>query len=283
MNIVGRLATCQRPARARRGRSVTAIALLPGILFGCATVSERYESAARAAELTASTISGVDYSHRVFARPSAEGGGRVRVYLEGDGTPWLRGRVVAADPTPRRPFAIELLRRDAGSALLVGRPCYHGGSAEPPCRAEYWTDARYANAVVESLAVAITRAIGERAVDGVTLVGYSGGGALAVLVAERLPAVDRVLTIAANLDLEAWTRLHGYRPLVGSLDPARRERTRAFEEIHLVGERDRNVPPTIAESYAAAVSSARIERFPFDHTCCWVEAWPELLARLDPP
>ena len=49
----------------------------------------------------------------------------------------------------------------------------------------------------------------------VTFVGYSGGGVLAVLIAERLDNVAGVITVGANLDTDAWTEHHGYLPLTG--------------------------------------------------------------------
>ena len=50
----------------------------------------------------------------------------------------------------------------------------------------------------------------------VVLIGYSGGGTLAWLMASRIPETTRVVTIAANLDIDEWTRIHGDSPLSGS-------------------------------------------------------------------
>jgi pimeloyl-ACP methyl ester carboxylesterase len=44
------------------------------------------------------------------------------------------------------------------------------------------------------------------------LIGYSGGGALATLIAERRGDVAWLITIAANLDLAAWIRSRGIAP-----------------------------------------------------------------------
>jgi pimeloyl-ACP methyl ester carboxylesterase len=53
-----------------------------------------------------------------------------------------------------------------------------------------------------------------------TLVGYSGGGTIAVLLAARRSDVAEVITVAANLDVGYWTQRDGLSPLTGSLDPA---------------------------------------------------------------
>jgi pimeloyl-ACP methyl ester carboxylesterase len=52
----------------------------------------------------------------------------------------------------------------------------------------------------------------------VLLIGHSGG-ALAILLAARVPQVVAVVTIAGNLDTDVWTKLHGYLRLQGSLNP----------------------------------------------------------------
>jgi len=53
----------------------------------------------------------------------------------------------------------------------------------------------------------------------------------------------------------------------------------AIEELHCVGGRDDNVPPPVVQSFARRHPGARvIEIADFDHLCCWIERWPQLLA-----
>ena len=76
----------------------------------------------------------------------------------------------------------------------------------------------------------------------VVLIGYSGGGTIAWLMAARIPETTRVVTIAANLDIDEWTRIHDYSRLAGSLNPALAPAlTPAIEQLHFVGGRDTNV------------------------------------------
>ena len=263
---------------------MTPLALcLVALLHGCVSVADRYDAKARGMGLDTHEVAGAGFSHRVYARTLA-GATHVRVYFEGDGTPWIGGRTIAADPTPRQPFALELMRNDAGATLFVGRPCYHGLADAPGCGPSYWTDARYGDAVVASMAAALAAALNCCPDATVTLIGYSGGGVLARLVAARTDRVVRVVTVAANLDVAAWTDLHGYLPLSSSIDPARLPAdVPAFAEIHLTGGRDRNVPAALVESYARGRPWVRVERFSdFDHVCCWADAWPALIERLDP-
>jgi pimeloyl-ACP methyl ester carboxylesterase len=129
---------------------------------------------------------------------------------------------------------------------------------------------------------AYREAIGARKL---VLVGYSGGGTLAWLMAARIPDVVAVVTVAANLDVELWTSLHGYTPMAGSLNPADSPPlSPSVKQVHYVGGRDRNVPPQVTRSFGAHHASARVVEIPdFDHTCCWVENWPDLLRAAELP
>ena len=216
-----------------------------------------------------------------YYRPGADAG-RLHVYLDGDGSPWIGGRLPAADPTPRRPLALALLDRDPAAVLYLNRPCYGVRPMPAACRPALWTGERYSPPVVEALDRALDRARERLGPRRLVLMGYSGGGALALLLATERDDVDAVITVAANLDTAAWTRHHGYEPLTGSRNPAQlRPLPPSVIRWHLVGGRDRRVPPAVTRSGAAADPRARLLEYPeFDHVCCWVDAWPDLLSRL---
>ena len=64
-----------------------------------------------------------------------------------------------------------------------------------------------------------------------------------MLLAERFKQTRAVVTVAGNLDPDRWVAQHGYSPLVGSLNPARRPPLPShILQLHFVGGRDRNVP-----------------------------------------
>jgi pimeloyl-ACP methyl ester carboxylesterase len=111
------------------------------------------------------------------------------------------------------------------------------------------------------------------------LIGYSGGGALAMLVAERVANVSAVVTIAGNLDTEAWTRLHAYSPLSGSLNPARRAPLPSrIAQLHLTGGKDKNVPVALIEPVVRRQPHAELRVYDdADHGCCWAREWPRVL------
>lgn len=224
-------------------------------------------------------LAGAGFRHVAYFTGLGERAGALHVYVEHDGSPWLERTLVAADPTPREPFALELMARDRGPRLLLGRPCYFETRADAGCSPLLWTYRRYAPEIVASMAAALRGFLAEHPFPRVVLIGYSGGGTLAWLVASRIPQATAVVTIAANLDIDAWARLHAYTPLTGSLDPARQPPLPpSVHEVHFVGGRDANVPPSIVASFQARHPAARIvEIAPFDHRCCWVERWPRLL------
>src|SRR3972149_2178107 len=91
----------------------------------------------------------------------------------------------ATDPTPTQAVALRLMHLDSAPSVLVGRPCYHELKRSAECTPGLWTHARYSSTVVASmLAVIEVLARGSNS-TGVVLIGYSGGGALAMLIAER--------------------------------------------------------------------------------------------------
>jgi hypothetical protein len=134
--------------------------------------------------------------------------------------------------------------------------------------------------VVASLAAAARRLLIQENRPVMVWLGYSGGGALAVLLAERVRETIGVVTVAANLDVDGWTRLHGQTSLAASLNPARRPPLAAgIYQRHYAGERDRVVPPAIVTAGGAPPGSLRV--IPgYDHVCCWTELWPAALAEL---
>ncbi|MEF8722524.1 MAG: alpha/beta fold hydrolase [Candidatus Accumulibacter delftensis] len=205
------------------------------------------------------------------------------VYMEGDGLAWLTRSHPSDDPTPRRPLALELaLQHAPGVAAYLGRPCqYLDADETEDCAPAYWTSHRFSPEVVEASNRAISALKEGFGATQLVLVGYSGGGAIAALVAARRQDVVQLVTVAGNLDHHLWTRHHGVLRLDGSLNPALEwERLRNVPQLHFVGADDANIPAWIATHYASAFPASErpeIRIVPgFNHVCCWAERWPEL-------
>jgi hypothetical protein len=244
-------------------------------LLGCASNGRRIDAQAAAMGLARIDVVHAGLLTYAYVKPGAAGA-TLTAFLEGDGRPWLRGDI-SFDPATRHPVALELLARTPGPVAYIVRPCYLS-TGDRGCTPDLWTSARYSEPVIASIAAAILEGMRRADANAVDLVGYSGGGALAILAAERMDRVAHVTTIGANLDIDAWTQHHGYLPLERSLNPARSSQLHPWPELHLQGDADANVPPVTTNAY--------FERYPgaqrrvidgFDHVCCWVEAWPQWL------
>jgi pimeloyl-ACP methyl ester carboxylesterase len=207
----------------------------------------------------------------------------LHIYLEGDGSPWRHRTIIMPDPTPRSPLMLRLMSQDRQPAAYLGRPCYNGTSAEAPCENSLWTSARYSKPVIDSMASAVRVLARRHAASELWLFGHSGGGALAMLLADEIPAVTRVVTIAGNLDTDAWTRHHGYSPLYSSINPAKHSSLRSTVwQWHLLGGNDGVIPPQLVRPFIMSQSQASgfiVDRF--DHGCCWQLIWPAVLNALE--
>lgn len=205
------------------------------------------------------------------------------VYVEGDGFAWVSRSQPSVDPTPRDPLGLKLAAIDgSANVLYLARPCQYVGAGNPGCDTSLWTNRRFAEEVV----AATNRAIGMAVQPGqkIHLVGYSGGGAVAALVAARRNDVVTLRTVAGNLDHAELSRLHDVSPMAGSLNAADVAASLSnLPQLHLVGGRDKVVPVRIAQSYAARQSSPHCTRVVAvegaDHENGWVDAWRQWLSQ----
>lgn len=134
------------------------------------------------------------------------------------------------------------------AVIYIARPCQYITTAA--CAPRFWTTHRYAEAVVDATDQAINRIGQQGMAESYGLVGYSGGGVVAALLAVRRIDIDWLVTASAPLDHGAWTAYHDDTPLTGSLNPAdSREKLEHLPQLHLAGANDRTVPPFLVEEY----------------------------------
>jgi hypothetical protein len=245
-------------------------------LAACAGPAARFQDRAIRLGFHRTVVAGTAFQHVVYWSAGAAGSRSLHIYIDGDGRPWASGEP-APDPTPRNPLVLDLMALDPSPVAYLGRPCYHGQAEAPGCGPLHWTAARYSEAVVASMAAAARRLVQGGGHEQIRWFGYSGGGTLAMLLAARFEETASVVTVAANLDVERWARLHGYQRLTGSLNPAAGPGLpSSVRQRHYAGERDDVVPPHVVA--AAPIAPGTLVVIPgYDHRCCWTTLWPRVL------
>lgn len=263
-----------------KGLSIKCMAIVAmGAILGggCTRAAEEFARQADLLHLRREIVDGSGFRHVVYSKPG-NSANTLHVYIDGDGMPWIAGRP-ADDPTPRNPMMLRLMKLDPAPAVYLGRPCYHGMQSMGACPNRFWLSHRYGEAVVASLSAAIKQLLRQRNYRNIALFGHSGGGALAVLLASRLAETVAVVTVAANLDLEAWAVYTASDDLKGSLNPAAlAPLDPSIRQYHFAGAGDNVVPPVLMANAARRLGSRLTIIENFDHACCWERLWTSILA-----
>jgi pimeloyl-ACP methyl ester carboxylesterase len=257
------------------------------LLSACAASSlERSAKAfavAQQAGLQKEMVKAAPFTLTAYARLAVPGK-PVHIYIEGDGYAWVTRNRVSGDPTPRQPMALSLAAADpAPNVVYLARPCqYTPQEQNPKCEEFYWTDGRFSEEVVRSIDEAVSYFIGKAHASGADLIGYSGGAAVAVLVAARRTDILSIRTLAGNLDPELVNRYHEVSPLGGSLDPMDvAEKVAAIPQLHFVGGDDTLIPLEAVSSFLKKMGDERCFRMrtvpDASHQDGWTESWPKLL------
>ncbi len=208
----------------------------------------------------------------------------LRVYIEGDGFAWFTFSRPSWDPTPKHRLVLGLAGQDSAvSVAYLARPCqYLGINDNENCSERYWTDARFSEEVVASMNEAVDQLKKSAGAETIELVGYSGGAAVAVLIAARRNDIASIRTIAGNLDPQGLNKHHNASPLNGSLDPMEAaKKVSSIPQRHFVGSADKVVPGFVSQNYLrasgnpACVAITSVEGA--THRDGWAERWEELL------
>lgn len=201
---------------------------------------------------------------------------RLRIYLEGDGRAWATPRQPSVDPSPRNLLVARLAFDDPTPSLYLARPCQFVSASS--CTQKVWTERRFSAEVVSSLDQALSRIKARYGNQQFELIGYSGGAALALLLAAHRDDVSQVQTLAGNLAPREWVRQQSLSPMHGSLEPLDyREHLRYLPQRHLAGSDDHIVPPELVHYYRDSLGEASCfesELLPsVTHASGWEQAW----------
>lgn len=204
------------------------------------------------------------------------------LYIEGDGFSWITSSLPSSDPTPIEPVGLKLaLAHPDGNAAYLARPCQYIDARELPCSSSLWLGARFSETAVTASNQAIDALKKRFGAKKLVLVGYSGGGAIATLVAARRSDVIQLVTVAGNLDHRSWTLHHRVSPLSESLNPIDfGSQLVGLHQVHLIGNDDQNIRPEFVTGFVVRNSASQLSRVVivpgFDHHCCWTRDWKQI-------
>lgn len=208
----------------------------------------------------------------------------LKVYIEGDGLSWITRTTISANPTPITPTALELMNQDISECkVYLARPCQYINSNE--CSKKYWTSNRFDEKVIKSFNDALNNLKNSYQNENFTLIGYSGGAAIATLVASKREDINMLITVAGNVDTLKWTTIHNISRLDESLNPA--DYTKELENIkqyHLIGKEDDVIPKEVFLSYLSKFENKNNITYKYydaTHNCCWKEPYKKFLEELN--
>ena len=209
----------------------------------------------------------------------------LRVYIEGDGFAWKSRTQPSDDPTPRKPIGLTLAATDKNqNVLYIARPCQFIGPPLPAhCDKRVWTSDRFSPSVIDAMNDALSQFVKQYPGVKLELIGYSGGGNIAAILAERRTDVRSLRTVAGNLDVAYVNAIHHVSAMpdaVSAIDRASALRT--MPQLHFSGDADKTVTPEVAQRFQHAVGGtcSQVEIVSnMKHGSDWAAIWPQLLAK----
>ena len=278
----------------RLSRSLLAsLLLLPLLLLtACVTGADMRQdrqqlanSIAAKADMSPFRLDAGRFTFQGYTRIKAADSGNAALYIEGDGQAWRTYTQPSPNPTPTDPVGLRLAAQDTSMAnvIYLARPCqYTRQWNQPGCPTRFWTSHRFAPVVIKSYMAALDRLKTRHDIDRFHLSGYSGGGAVATLLAARRDDVATLRTIAGNLDHARLNAYHNVTPMPDSVNPADKAgRLGDVAQIHYSGAADEIVPPMIAKSFIAKLALGTCARHRIIEGAThhnWRKFWPELAA-----
>jgi hypothetical protein len=209
----------------------------------------------------------------------------INVYIEGDGLSWITSSTISSNPTPINPLALKLATKDTHKCVIyLARPCQYINTKN--CNYKYWTSARFAPEVIETYMKILDKIKKEHNNKRFTLFGFSGGGAIATILAAKRDDLKLLVTISGNLDIQKWCKIHHISKLRDSLNPSDFiDYLQNKKQIHLIGDNDRNTGKKVFFSFYNRFRNKNIVKykiFPnFTHSNGWYENWNKILKEID--
>ncbi len=191
----------------------------------------------------------------------------LHIYIEGDGFAYVNKFRPSIDPTPRSTFLLDLIARDnAANIVYIARPCQYVDSEF--CEEKFWTLERFSAPTIQAISSVVNRYQNYE----IHLIGYSGGGLMALHLPQK--NIKTIRTIAGNLDLEEFVKLHKISPLkTPKIDY---ERLSKIPQIHFIGSRDEIIPLQIFSAYHKKLPSKNCVKIKITPNASHNENWQQL-------
>jgi len=180
----------------------------------------------------------------------------LRIYLEGDGRAWRNRYSPSTNPTPTQSVIVDMFSMDTSDyKAYIARPCQFTPSDK--CHKTYWTGARYSEEIIKSLDTAVDQIKQKMDAKSIQLIGHSGGGTVALLLAARRDDITSIITLAGNLNHADFTTTHKLTPMKASLNPANHiKQTKHIPQIHFAGGQDNVIPPALVKNYTQQANNS---------------------------
>lgn len=205
-----------------------------------------------------------------------------RLYIEGDGYAFTNSSQISSDPTPRPPMLLTLaLADESPNTIYVARPCQYLLSQSPACSFRDWSFDRFNALQVARISQLLDDYRQTTGIRSFELVGYSGGAAIALTLAATRNDVASVRTIAGNVALAEFIRMHSLESFATDADPMRNlAALKRIPQIHLVSSGDSVIRPELVKYYLTALSSSCAKSMEVDsptHGKGWEAPWRDAL------
>lgn len=190
--------------------------------------------------------------------------------------------IEAETPANSKPLSFRLALLDpAPNVAWLVQPC-HLSEQFIDCNSPIWHPQRYHPARVEAINAAIEQLKTSAGAQQIHLIGHSGGGTLALLIAARRKDVASVRTLAGNLDTDAFARHHQIVPVAAESNPLRHaDALRNIPQNHWLAQNDEIIPNYLASQYVNRTSKGNCLRLQVvpqtSHQQGWEKRWPDFL------
>ena len=175
----------------------------------------------------------------------------VLVIIEGDGDAWINRYTPSSDPTPKLPLNFIVASSLPPSWIYLGRPCqFNKDTDENICNSLLWTMDRFAEPTIQLYNDFLDSIKSQYGLSSFDLLGYSGGGTIAAILASQRSDVRTLTTLAGNLDVTLFNEHHKVSAMPSAINP--KDLVEQLEKVpqrHVIGLEDDIVPVKIIESY----------------------------------